>query len=453
MLINTTGSLPDMLNTPGIYYAVSYWIAALIFLHTVPGKLEGWKKWGLLIGAGGFLSFFMTVTKDMPIYLFVPLLTADIAIILFMFLAVSDLDFPGCIYYTCRSFILGEFAASLGWQLLYFGLTTWHLNLNILANLIFVVPVYLIVFGIAWFTERKFKEKNAELDLSFANVASEVLITIFIYTFSNLSFVARNTPFSARYTTEILLLRTTLDFAGVAILLLYHIVLRQMQASMEAKTLQNMLDTQYANYRTSRDSIDLVNQKYHDLKHQIAILRSETDSDTKLQYLDKMESDIKKYEAENKTGNNILDIILTSKSLSCQRHHTELTVVADGSAIDFMEPMDISSFFGNALDNAIESVRHLENYSERLIHLTVVHQKAFVHITVENRFAGEVHFRNGLPVTTKQKEVGYHGFGVKSMKNTIEKYGGSLTVMTDNGWFRLNALMPYREKKDRKENA
>ena len=67
-----------------------------------------------------------------------------------------------------------------------------------------------------------------------------------------------------------------------------------------------------------------------------------------------MEQEIRSYEAQNKTGNEVLDTILTSKSLYCQQHGITLTCVADGAALDFMDTMDLCSLFGNALDNAIE---------------------------------------------------------------------------------------------------
>ena len=62
----------------------------------------------------------------------------------------------------------------------------------------------------------------------------------------------------------------------------------------ELEAVQNVLQNQYAQYKQSRESIELINYKYHDLKHQIAVLRSETDSGKREEFLDKMEADIKK---------------------------------------------------------------------------------------------------------------------------------------------------------------
>ena len=144
--------------------------------------------------------------------------------------------------------------------------------------------------------------------------------------------------------------------------------------------------------------------------------------------LDNMEQEIKAYEAQNDTGNKVLDTVLTGKSLTCRTKNIQLTCVADGTALDFMDVMDISNLFGNALDNAIESTDKITDPERRLIH-------------IENCFDGELKFEKGLPVTTK-KDVLYHGFGVKSIQNAAAKYGGTATITTRDGWFELRVLIP-----------
>jgi sensor histidine kinase regulating citrate/malate metabolism len=153
-----------------------------------------------------------------------------------------------------------------------------------------------------------------------------------------------------------------------------------------------------------------------------------------------MEREIQVYEAQNKTGNQFLDTILTSKGIHCQKAGINLTCVADGAALDFMDVMDLSALFGNALDNAIEAVSLLPK-EQRLIHLSVCREKGFLRIRLENRCQDGIKIKNGVPVTTK-RDKRYHGFGVKSIFATAEKYGGSATVQTQNGWFELRVLIP-----------
>ncbi len=165
----------------------------------------------------------------------------------------------------------------------------------------------------------------------------------------------------------------------------------------------------------------MVNRKYHDLKHQIAVLKMESMSEESYKYLDQMEKEIRIYEAQNKTGNKILDTVIMGKQLSCQTEDIHLTAVADGAALNFMDPIDISTLFGNLMDNAIESVSKLADKEKRLIHLAVARQKDFLRIRVENCYEGTLDYKNDLPVSTKE-DKDYHGYGLKK----CEKYGSKV---------------------------
>ena len=55
------------------------------------------------------------------------------------------------------------------------------------------------------------------------------------------------------------------------------------------------------------------------------------------------------------TGNEVLDVVLTEKSMHCEARHITLNCVADGSAVAFVEPGDLHALFSNALDQAIDA--------------------------------------------------------------------------------------------------
>ena len=227
----------------------------------------------------------------------------------------------------------------------------------------------------------------------------------------------------------------------------YHVVILEISTEREMEHLQALLHMQYESYRISEESIALVNQKYHDLKHHIQLLRAASAAE-RTEYLDQMEQQIRTYEAQNKTGNRVLDTILTAKTIQCQSEGISITCVADGQALDFMNPMDISALFGNALDNAIESVKKLPNPEQRLIHVSAMRQKDFLRIRVENCYSGELRFVDGMPTTTK-RDARYHGYGLKSIQSIANSYGGSATIDTKDGWFELRLLLPVPKEKGR----
>ena len=205
-----------------------------------------------------------------------------------------------------------------------------------------------------------------------------------------------------------------------------------------------MLQNQYAQYKQSKESIELINYKYHDLKHQIAVLRSETDPGKREEFLDKMEADIKKYENQNKTGNKVLDTVLTTKSLYCAKHNITFTCVADGTLLDFMDVMDICSIFGNALDNAIECELKIPDKEKRLIHVSVSKQKNFLLLRFENYYDTELNYQGGAFITTKRDKE-FHGYGLKSIRYTVNKYDGAVSIDTKENWFDLKILIPVGE--------
>ena len=185
----------------------------------------------------------------------------------------------------------------------------------------------------------------------------------------------------------------------------------------------------------------LSNQKYHDLKHQINILKTQSYTGKSTSYLEKMEREIRVYETQNKTGNQILDAVLTNKAMICQNKEIELKFIVDGEALSFMDDMDVSALFGNMLDNAIESAEKQQEKQKRLIWLYVTREKQFVRIRTENYCDEKIHFKNGMPVTTK-KDRRLHGYGMKSIKSTVEKYHGSVVAAQENNWFELKILLP-----------
>src|SRR5699024_482991 len=105
--------------------------------------------------------------------------------------------------------------------------------------------------------------------------------------------------------------------------------------------------------------IDIINYKYHDLKNLIITLRAEEDIGTRNEYLKQMEDEIKHFEVQYETGNHVLDTLLTSKNMYCIKNDITLTCVADGSLLNEMDVMDITTIFGNSLDNAIEYVQQI----------------------------------------------------------------------------------------------
>ncbi len=428
-------------NTPGFWYAVAYFLSALFFLFFNHNTRKGLHKWVPLSAIGIVLTVFMHLTTGCNGLYFVAVMSVVLILIYLVFYLSLEGDFWKRAYYTVRSFMLGEFMASIGWQIYYFFIINDRTEESLPHQFAAMLVTYILIFLVGFFLEKRNATRNRELVVSRREFMLVLLVMFILYAVSNLSYVVTGTPFTTVHTLELFMIRTVIDFTAVSLLYLYHELLLQTIEKVEAQTLKNMFEMQYNQYQISEENMALVNQKYHDLKHQIIALKSNLGSGDSEGYLDQMLDDIKKYETRFSTGNKVLDTMLMSEALKCQARNIELTCVVDGEVLDFMNPMDISSLFGNALDNAIEGAEKIPEKNERLIHLAVDKQKSFVRIHVENRYIGKIRFRHNLPLTSKS-DTNFHGYGVKSMKNIAEKYGGSIRAEAENGWFKLSILIP-----------
>lgn len=432
----------NVLDIPRAYTGLAEWLACMVFAQQFKRRLS-LKNYTFVSALWLVIQVaFLVLTDDLPLYLWIPCMAAAGGLMLAQLMLSCDLDLCTGAYTCVRAFVLAEFAASLQWQIHCFLWANdnwiWWQRYGLL------VLVYGGVFLIVAFLERRFLISQGSFSVTSHELLAVVIMGISVFAVSNLSFYFEKTPFSGQYAGEVLNIRTLVDAVGITLLYAYHVQHGEAQARKELGAMQTILENQYAQYRMSRDSIDMINRKYHDLKHQIAALRAEPDAAVRNQWLDEMEQDIRAYEAQNKTGNSVLDVLLTGKSLYCQKHSISLTVVADGKNLSLVDVMDICTVFGNALDNAIECELKIPDKTKRMIHLTLTTQKQFLLLQVENYCPDIPEFRDGLPVTTKQDPAN-HGFGLKSIRYTARKYGGTTTVREEDGWFVLKVLFPLPE--------
>ena len=228
----------------------------------------------------------------------------------------------------------------------------------------------------------------------------------------------------------------------VFMLLFQIMMLVAAKESSEYHTMQKLWLEEKKQYQLMKENMDALNIKCHDLKHQIRNLRETSQVDPA--YLDDLERSVSIYNSAVRTDNEALDLVLTDKRLHCTTHHIQFTCMAEGNKMNFMDAMDIYSLFGNIMDNAIECESALPPET-RFIHLSVHGTNQLLLIHAENHFEGELELKNGLPSTTKVEKE-YHGYGMKSIKNIVEKYSGTFTITTEDDLFQIDIMLPIPSK-------
>jgi len=228
----------------------------------------------------------------------------------------------------------------------------------------------------------------------------------------------------------------------VCIIILYmqNELFKKSDIKQELELMNLLWKKEQEQYQLTKENIALINQKSHDLKHQIRALRHASKEEYE-QYLDEMEENVRIYEAIVKTGNEVFDTILTEKSLYCKEQEIQVTCVADGSQMDFINTVDLYAILGNAMDNAIEAVEKFEEKEKRQIDVMIYRQQNFLVMNIINPMPEKLVYKEELPVSTKGDKK-HHGFGLRSMKYIVKKYDGFVNISEEDGCFSLKILMP-----------
>lgn len=205
-----------------------------------------------------------------------------IAAIIIMFAFIyytTKTTFKDAAYYSVRAFILAELIASLERQFYWF---IWpQNNASDYTKILFFSLIYILILYLSWKLEKRYLQEDFQLNVNNWELIGAISIGSAVFFISNISFIFSNTPFSGQYPQEIIKIRTLVDIGGYAILYAHFIHCCERREKQEVEALSNVLNNQYIQYKNSRNSIDLINQKYHDLKYQINILRQDLDNNKK----------------------------------------------------------------------------------------------------------------------------------------------------------------------------
>ena len=198
-------------------------------------------------------------------------------------------------------------------------------------------------------------------------------------------------------------------------------------------TLKLELDKQekeyyFAQCQLMQESAEQVKAIRHDIKSHLATLKDFTTSgsmDDIKSYLSGLVSDIEKSEIFSNTGNIAFDSIINYKLRNVKTDNIKLDLgIAVPPQIN-IEIVDIVTILGNLLDNALEAV---VKANEKMIKVDIKYSKGGLFVKIENSFNGEV--KNSH---TSLKDSTEHGYGLKNVKQSVEKYNGHMKIThTDN---------------------
>lgn len=222
---------------------------------------------------------------------------------------------------------------------------------------------------------------------------------------------------------------------------------RESELDEKNRILEEMLQMEREKQVLSKETIDIINQKCHDLRHQIGMLERQTPED-RSKALKRISDAILIYDSIVKTGNAAVDLMLMEKQLFCEKYGIQFSYLVDGEKFSFMDEADIYAMLGNMLENAFESVMQERDREKRIVNFVAHARSGMLYISMENYCAVPVQFKDSFPETNK-KDKAFHGFGTRSIAYIAERYGGSVRFGQENHYFTVEILLPLGRRKQK----
>ena len=302
--------------------------------------------------------------------------------------------------------------------------------------LLWILP-YILVAGIVYFVfVKRYLGKGDLVDKDFRMILLSLIILFTVLFLSVLVDLGKFTE-NAEILRNVFCKIYALLCGFLAIFVAFSIS-RQNRVVHENELMEQMLHNMEEQQKMSRESIDIINIKCHDLKYRLKKIPLIEDEQEQQEYIDEIRNAITIYDNYYQTGNRALDLVLTEKSLICEEKKIKSSCMVDGNLLNFMHSTDVYALFGNLLDNAIECLLQ-EKDEKRILSVQVNRQNDGCHIHIENYCSKEIDFEDGLPLTTK-KDKSYHGFGVRSVKYIVEKYHGNILMRKVNQKFQTDII-------------
>lgn len=206
----------------------------------------------------------------------------------------------------------------------------------------------------------------------------------------------------------------------------------------ELKTMEKQADLQYKYYVRQEQKYSKTLGLLHDVNKHIKLIEQLYEKgSTKIaaEYTKQIRDMLQPLVSVRYTKNPILDILLADYISLMDEKKIDFNLRADYVKMDFMDAVDITTIFGNLLDNAIECCDKIEGTKRIFVKIGAYHE--MISIQIKNSCM-DVKWKNGIPVSEKGKN---HGMGLLNVRRSVKKYDGDMKLKVKDGFFIVDIFL------------
>lgn len=314
----------------------------------------------------------------------------------------------------------------------------YAMRLGVIGQLITRIVIYLIIFAAtALIVRRRGRADLTEAFDKFPPVASLMIYAVFLAAYYSVT-----VSFNAEYTKETansLTMFSSLLIVGC----IAYLVIKYLTASQKKRATEKQLELELNHYSNMVEKNRDMRVFRHDFKNNLISVRALIGGgqyNEAEKYIDELYGRLDATKNAFSTGNHLADAILAEKNSAA---------VSQKTAIDFdgiipsdgIDNIDLCTILANALDNALEASKSIEN---AIINVRAAVNSTVFMLTVSNPTLRPVEIKNNRVKTTKADSVN-HGLGIGSIKNAAKKYNGEVNLKYEDGHFTVEVMMIMRK--------
>lgn len=330
------------------------------------------------------------------------------------------------------------------------------------ANLILTpfLLVYTIIFiAFTYFRKRKLEGGSIRpasmLAFIIFPLSQMLLLDTCLILLNHFDWATENNPlslFKDRDRTMLMIFAIVAVFSIAADVILFYVMNRSSQneklrEALKMQEYQNSVNLEYCK-NVEQNSVE-ARKIRHDLANMVQtaceIMENGTDSDKESakKMFAQLKAEVSDIKIERFCQNTLVNAIASNKAAECRKNDIDFDFDLRVPETLDIEEIDICKAYVNIFDNAINAAKAIDGKRYVKIKSFTNPDDGMLYISGENDIAPDYEEK-------KKARTGEHGYGLKILRDTAEKYGGRL--VTDDKGDTFTVVMTMRAAADSPKN-
>lgn len=247
---------------------------------------------------------------------------------------------------------------------------------------------------------------------------------------------------SAQTNSTLLIIAFGLVIMNIFVFYLIRDIIEREIRIQEDKLFRERVSNETNMYRSISENFEKQRKRAHEYKNHMGCIQgmlNEGNVSETLDYVSGITGGLQKELDSIDTNNVIVNAILNTKYQEANEKNIVMAFKVNDLSKVILNDEDIVIILSNLLSNAIEASENIEG--KKVIKLKFVDEDNMTVISVRN-IAKQAKIENNQIITSKKNKE-EHGIGISNIQDTVEKYGGSCVIKSNDGEFSFSIVIPH----------